>query len=102
MQLHEIVARTRSRRHSVTTQRQAGAVPAPNRLNRDLLAVWPNRKRVSDITYIDTAEGWLYLATVIDLFSRKVVGWAMGNKIDSQLVEAALHMAWRTRKPLAG
>ena len=102
MRLHGIVARPRLRRHPVTTQQQPGAIPAPNRLRRDFSAEQPNQKWVSDITYIDTAEGWLYLATVIDLFSRKVVGWAMADQINSELVGAALRMAWKTRKPLAG
>jgi len=61
----------------VTTQRQPGVVPAPSHLNQEFSASGTNQKWVSDFTYIDTAEGWLYLAVVLDLFSRKVVGWAM-------------------------
>ena len=57
-----------------TTQRQPGVRPAPNRLNQDFSADTANTKWVSDFTYIDTTEGWLYLAIVLDLFSRKVVG----------------------------
>ena len=60
-----------------------------------------NTKWVGDITYIDTAQGWLYLAIILDLFSRKVVGWAMSEHIDTTLVETALHMALRTRQPRA-
>ena len=60
-----------------------------------------NTKWVSDFTYIDTAEGWLYLAVILDLFSRKVVGWAMLEHMDTALVETALHMALRTRQPNA-
>lgn len=102
MAMHGIVARRRHRRFPVTTQRQPGAVPAPNLLKRDFHADRPNRKWVTDITYIDTAEGWLYLASVMDLFSRKVVGWAMSDKIDSDLATRALRMAWITRQPLRG
>lgn len=102
MHLHGIVARRRHRRYPITTQRQPGVIPAPNLLKRDFRADRPNRKWVTDITYIDTAEGWLYLASVMDLFSRKVVGWAMSDKIDSALATNALRMAWTTRRPLKG
>jgi putative transposase len=90
------------RRYPVTTQRQPGVIPAPNLLNRDFSADQPNQKWVTDITYIDTAEGWLYLASVIDLFSRKVVGWAMSDRIDSVLATDALRMAQNTRRPNHG
>lgn len=89
----------RVRRYPVTTQRQPGVIPAPNRLNQDFSATTANTKWVSDFTYIDTAEGWLYLAVILDLFSRKVVGWAMSAHMDSTLVETALHMALQTRQP---
>jgi transposase InsO family protein len=89
----------RVRRYPVTTQRQPGVLPAPNRLNQDFSATTANTKWVSDFTYIDTAEGWLYLAVILDLFSRKVVGWAMSAHMDSTLVETALHMALQTRQP---
>jgi putative transposase len=85
--------------HPVTTQRQPGAIPAPNHLNQDFSATAVNTKWVGDFTYIDTAEGWLYLAVILDLFSRKVVGWSMSAHMDTALVEAALQMAWRTRQP---
>jgi putative transposase len=102
MHLHGIVARSRRRRFPITTQRQCGVMPAPNLLQRDFSADRPNQKWVTDITYIDTAEGWLYLASVLDLYSRKVVGWAMSDKIDSTLAVTALRMAWTTRRPLRG
>jgi len=102
MRIHKIVARTRHRRYPITTQRQPGAIPAPNLLNRNFSAEWPNQKWVTDITYIDTAEGWLYLASVLDLYSRKVVGWAMSEQIDSSLTASALHMACITRRPRGG
>ncbi len=89
----------RHRRYPVTTQRQPGVIPAPNRLNQDFSATTANTKWVSDFTYIDTAEGWLYLAIILDLFSRKVVGWAMSKHMNTALVETALHMALQTRQP---
>lgn len=85
--------------HPVTTQRQPGVLPAPNRLNQDFSADNANTKWVSDFTYIDTAEGWLYLAIVLDLFSRKVVGWAMAEQMNTALVDTALQMALLTRQP---
>lgn len=102
MRLHGIVAQKRHKWHPTTTQRQPGVVPAPNLLNQDFTAPAPNRKWVSDFTYIDTAEGWLYLAAVLDLFSRKVVGWAMTERMDTELVEAAWQMAWLGRRPAPG
>jgi putative transposase len=91
----------RHKRHPVTTQREPGVIPAPNRLNQDFSAAMANTKWVSDFTYIDTAEGWLYLAIILDLFSRKVVGWAMSEHMNAALVETALHMALQTRQPEA-
>ena len=91
----------RHRKYPVTTQRQPGVIPAPNRLNQDFSATTANTKWVSDFTYIDTAEGWLYLAIILDLFSRKVVGWAMSAHMNTTLVETALHMALQTRQPNA-
>ena len=88
--------------HPVTTQRQPGTVPAPNRLNQEFTATAPNQKWVVDFTYIQTEEGWLYLAVVLDLFSRKVIGWAMRETMDTALVLAALHMALLERQPPAG
>lgn len=102
MRLHGIMARKKRRDTPRTTQRQAGVIPAPNRLNQDFLASAPNRKWVSDFTYIETAEGWLYLAVVLDLFSRRVIGWAMSARMDTQLVETALRMALLGRRPPAG
>lgn len=102
MRLYGIVALKRRRYHPRTTQRQAGVVPAPNRLNQDFSASAPNQKWVSDFTYIATAEGWLYLAIVLDLFSRLVIGWAMSTKMDTELVKTALRMALRGRRPPAG
>jgi putative transposase len=85
--------------HPVTTRRESGVIAAPNRLNQDFSVSMANQKWASDFTYVDTAEGWLYLAVVLDLFSRKVVGWAMAEQMNSALVESALHMALQTRRP---
>lgn len=102
MRLHGIVALPRRKNHPITTQRQLGVVPAPNRLAQDFLAPAPNRKWVSDFTYIATQEGWLYLAVVLDLYSRKVIGWSMSQQMDSDLVESALRMALLARHPAPG
>jgi putative transposase len=91
----------RHKRYPVTTQRQPGVMPAPNRLNQDFSATTANTKWVSDFTYIDTAQGWLYLAIILDLFSRKVIGWAMSEHMNTALVETALQMALQTRQPNA-
>jgi putative transposase len=102
MRLDGLCALQRRSRRPVTTQRQAGVVPAPNRLNQDFYAVAPNRKWVSDFTYIETGQGWLYLAVVLDLFSRRVIGWAMRDRMDTPLVTDALRMALLGRVPPAG
>jgi transposase InsO family protein len=102
MQLHQIRARARKKQRPVTTQREAGAMPAPNLLNQEFSASVPNQKWVSDITYIETAEGWLYLAVVLDLFSRRIVGWAMADHMEASLVEAAWNMALAQRHPQTG
>ena len=101
MRREGIRSKKRHRWHPVTTQRQAGVIPAPNHLNQNFSATLPNTKWVSDFTHIDTAEGWLYLAVILDLFSRKVVGWAMAKQMDTALVENALRMALDTRCPEA-
>ena len=102
MKLHQIIARKAHKWHPVTTRQFPGARTAPNLLNREFEADGPNQKWVSDITYIDTAEGWLYLASILDLYSRQVVGWAMADQMDVDLVEAAWKMALLTRQPEAG
>ncbi len=80
-------------------ERIASAV-APNALDRQFTADQPNRKWIADFTYVWTAEGWLYVAAVIDLFSRRVVGWSMKADMSAQLVTDALLMAiWRRGKP---
>jgi transposase InsO family protein len=102
MRIHGIAAQKPPKRHPVTTQRRSGAIPAPNLLNQDFSSSAPNLKWVTDITYIDTAEGWLYLAPVLDLFSRMIVGWAMADHMQTSLIEEALHMAILRRRPGAG
>jgi transposase InsO family protein len=75
---------------------------APNLLDQDFSASRPNEKWLTDITYIPTAEGWLYLAVVLDLYSRRIVGWAMSDSLQRPLVLAALQMALDTRQPPPG
>ena len=100
MRLHALRARPRRRRlPSDVGERQPVAVAA-NVLDRSFEASAPNRKWTADFTYIWTAEGWLYVAVVMDLFSRCVVGWSMSASMTAQLVTDALLMAlWRRGKP---
>jgi putative transposase len=89
-----------SRRKSTrTTIRQPGAQRAPDLVNRDFDVAGPNRLWVADITYIRTWAGFLYLAVVVDAWSRRVVGWAMANHLRTELVNDALEMAVRQRRP---
>ncbi len=83
----------------VTTDSKHDLPVAENKLNQDFTASKPNQKWVTDITYIPTKEGWLYLAVVLDLYSRKVVGWAMDEHMERSLVMSALRMALLARKP---
>jgi transposase InsO family protein len=99
MRLEQIAAGRARRRIPHTTQRDPQAVAAPNLLNQDFASPAPDRKWVSDITYIDTAEGWLYLAAILDLFSRRVVGWAMDEHMQASLAQNAWNMAVSQRNP---
>jgi transposase InsO family protein len=101
MRAGNIRARRKKKRTRTTDSRHNYPV-APNLLNRDFEAQRPNEKWLGDITYIWTAEGWLYLATVMDLFSRQIVGWAMEDSLESCLVEKAFQMAVQTRRPTTG
>jgi len=92
----------RKRRFRITTQSRAGVVAAKNRLKQRFEAKAVNRVWVGDITFVPTAEGWLYLAVLIDLYSRRVVGWAMSARIDQQLVLDALNMALLQRRVKPG
>lgn len=92
--------RARPRRRGLPKDTGERAAVAENLLDRSFEAAAPNRKWIADFTYIWTAEGWLYVAAVIDLFSRRVVGWAMRAEMTAQLVTDALLMAiWRRGKP---
>jgi transposase InsO family protein len=86
----------------VTTDSNHEYPVAHNLLERDFTATAPNQKWLADITYIATQEGWLYLAAVLDLYARRIVGWAMSEQIDEDLVTEALHMAIRHRCPGKG
>ena len=91
------------RRFRVATTDSNHALPiAPNLLARRFIVDAPNTVWVGDMTYIPTGEGWLYLAVVLDLFSRRIVGWSMGPAITAELACRALDMAWHGRRPAAG
>lgn len=92
----------RKRRKAATTDSKHNFPVAPNVLNREFEAEAPNEKWVADITYIPTQEGWLYLAAVLDLYSRKIVGWSMSPQVTADLVEDALRMALYERQPDPG
>ena len=100
--MHKNALKARPRRRQLpsdTGLRELHAI-APNILDRQFHAVAPNRKWIADFTYLWTGEGWLYVAAVIDLFSRRVVGWSMSATMTAQLVTDALLMAiWRRGKP---
>jgi putative transposase len=95
--------KARHRRRFVSTTRVDPALPvAANLLNRNFSPVKPNAAWAADITYIRTLQGWLYLAVVLDLYSRRIVGWATSARIDRQLVLRALAMGIDRRGPSAG
>ena len=100
MRRHGLRARPRRRRLPTDLGDRSAGATAQNVLERQFEAGAPNRKWVADFTYIWTAEGWLYVAAVIDLFSRRVVGWSMSAAMTSELVTDALVMAiWRRGRP---
>lgn len=101
MSKHDLWAKT-SRKFRATTNSKHNLPVAQNLLDRQFSVDAPNRAWVSDITYIPTEEGWLYLATVMDLYSRRVVGWSMDERVTRELAMDALRMAIRQRKPAAG
>ena len=96
------ISSVRHRSYKITTNSNHTHPIAPNLLQRNFSFDRPNQAWVGDITYIPTGEGWLYLAIVKDLCSRKIVGYAFSDRIDAQLTLAALEMAYRRRKPSAG
>jgi putative transposase len=101
MQLHGIKARAK-RKYKATTNSNHSLPVAEDLLQRDFTPAAPDRVWTSDITYIATDEGWLFLAVVIDLFSRQVVGWSMKPHMKTELVLDALRMAWFRRSPEQG
>lgn len=90
------------RRYKVTTDSGHSFAVAPNIVGRKFTVDAPNKVWTTDLTYVWTLEGWLYLAVVMDLFSRQIVGWAMANHMKVQLALDALLMAYWRRKPAAG
>ena len=102
MRLNDIRAIQSRRFKVVTTDANHSDPIAPNLLDQDFQADAPDRIWLSDITYIPTAVGWLYLAVVLDLYSRRIVGWAMADTLERQLAIDALQMALLTRKPPPG
>lgn len=102
MRQHDLQSRKRRRFRVVTTDSKHAHPVAPNVLAREFAASAPNQKWLADITYVPTAEGWLYLALVLDLYSRKFVGWATSESMPQELTLAALAMALGWRDPPAG
>jgi putative transposase len=102
MRLHGIRGCDRRKRRPSTTQSRHPWPVAANLLDRDFTADKPNQKWLGDISYIDTVEGFLYLASLEDVYSRKIVGWAMADHLESRLVEQALAMAVSRRQPAKG
>jgi putative transposase len=102
MRLEKLSGSRHKKKFPHTTNSQHDYPVAPNRLNRDFEASRPNEKWLADITYIPTAEGWLYLAVVMDLFSRKIVGWSFADNLESRLVERAFQMAVQNAATLNG
>lgn len=102
MREHGIRGRKKHRRSPRTTDSQHGHAPAPNLMRTGEKPSGPDQAWMTDITYIGTAEGWLYLAAILDVWSRKVVGWACGPTLHVSLVLAALAQAKRNRRPPPG
>src|SRR5450756_2245213 len=91
----------RRKKFRITTDSNHNLPVAPNLLNRNFQVDLPDTVWCSDISYLWTMEGWLYLAVVIDLYARKVVGWAMSRSMKASLVKDALSMAYWRRKPVS-
>jgi transposase InsO family protein len=102
MRQHGICGIVTPRRRPRTTDSRHGLPVAPNRLGRNFSAERPNQVWAADLTYIRTAEGWLYLAAIIDLCTRKIVGWAMRDTLHAEIVRAALAMAVQRQRPAPG
>jgi putative transposase len=101
MRVQRLQARPR-RKFVATTQSNHGLPTPPNRLERDFAAKRPNQMWAGDVTYLPTREGWLYLAVLLDLHSRRVVGWALSERNDDALTLSALQMALDQRRPPRG
>ena len=101
MKVQGIMAKMK-KKFQVTTRANKNAVPAPNLLQQNFTATRPNHRWVADFTYIATKEGWLYVATVLDLFSRKIVGLSMKERMTDDLVIDALNQALKHREPQIG
>ncbi len=101
MQEEGLVCRQR-RTYKVTTKPRPGAEVAPNLLNQNFNPPGPNQVWASDITYLKTGEGWLYLAAIMDLYSRQIVGWQVDRRMTSSLVCGALMQAYNLRTPPPG
>jgi len=101
MKENKIISISKKRFKATTNSRHSLPI-CPNLLNQNFQAEAPNQKWVGDITYISTSEGWVYLASVIDLYSRQIVGWQVGERITAELVTKAFQQAYWKRKPEAG
>ena len=101
MKSHGIKAKTK-RRFKATTKSRHDFLVADNLLNRRFSADVANKVWVSDITFIWTREGWLYLAAILDVFNRQIVGWSMDDRLSHGILADALHKALRQRRPEAG
>jgi transposase InsO family protein len=101
MKKNNIAAKTR-KKFKATTQSKHHFPVAPNLLNRNFSASAPNQVWLSDLTYVWTEEGWLYLAVVLDVFNRQIVGWGMGDRLTADLVLRAFHQAVGMRHPAPG
>jgi putative transposase len=99
MRMAGLVGASRRRAGVTTTRRDKEARPAPDLVDRNFVAARPNRLWVADITFVPTASGFLYLAVVLDAWSRKIVGWSMANHLRAELVVDALEMAIGQRRP---
>ena len=101
MQQHNIVAKHK-RKFRITTDSKHNLPVAPNRLERNFTANRPNQVWATDLTYLQTKDGWQYLVVFIDLYSRMIVGWSLANHMRSEMVVDALRMAWFRRKQPRG
>ncbi len=101
MRIHQIRSK-RKRKYKVTTQSKHQRAVAANLIKRDFSVNQPNRLWTSDITYVRTQEGWLYLAVFLDAYSRRIVGWSMNHRLSDQLIINAFKQAWLHRQPLPG